>query len=127
MITSANSRPLTNPVKSSDPRIDSPEIKVVYPSDVSITKEAESENQTQTAPIKHVLPTSTETTVSETPATVNTTPEIKTPEIVDPNTNLVKSPTWLDHVKEHAGLFIITSLLAGGLGLLLGILITKKQ
>lgn len=126
MITSANSRPLTNPVKSSDPRIDSPEIKVIYPSDVSVTKEAESENQS-TAPIKHVLPTATETTVSETPATVNTTPEIKTPVTADPNTEVVKAPTWLDHVKEYKGLFIIVGLLSGGLGLLLGILITKKR
>lgn len=127
MITSANSRPLTNPVKSSDPRIDSPVIKVVYPSDVSITKEAPvSENQT-TAPIKQVLPTATETTVSETPPTVNVTPEIKTPETVDTNNNLVKAPTWLDHVKEHAGLFIIAGLLSGGLGILLGILISKKR
>lgn len=126
MITSANSRPLINPVKSSDPRINSPEIKVVYPSDVSMTKEAESENQS-TAPIKHVLPTSTETTVSETPSNVNITPEIKTPVTADTNSDVVKAPTWLDHVKEHTGLFIIVGLLSGGLGLLLGILITKKR
>ena len=114
-----NSTAVTGGVKISDPRIISPEIKVVYPSD-TLKDQAVSEVQT-TAPTPQVLPIANPTITVPTKegtavTTDTTTPSTTTPATVEPP----KKPTWKDILKENAGLFIAVALISVGIGVLIG-------
>jgi hypothetical protein len=116
--TAPNSTAVTGGIKTSDPRIISPEIKVIYPSD-TLKDQTVSEVQT-TAPTPQVLPvanpTTTVPTKESTTVTTETTPNTTTPVSVEPP----KKPTWKDTLKEHAGLFIAVALISVGIGFLIG-------
>ena len=115
-----NSTTSTSGVKMSDPRIISPQIKVIYPSENVQKDLAVSEVQT-TAPTPQVLPTVTptqtatvqtkeSTLVTDSSTVPSTTQTVETP----------KKPKWLETMKENAGLFIAVALISVGVGLLIG-------
>ena len=115
-----NSTTSTSGVKMSDPRIISPQIKVIYPSENVQKDLAVSEVQT-TAPTPQVLPTVTptqtatvqtkeSTLVTDSSTVPSTTQTVETP----------KKPKWLETMKENAGLFIAVALISVGVGILIG-------
>ncbi len=105
--------------KLSDPRIVSPQIKVIYPSQ-NTEKNLETP-ETTTSPIPQVLPTVTPpvpVTTKETPivSTVVTEPATTVTNPVTP----VKSSTWIDTLKDHSHLFIAVALISIGIGIIIG-------
>jgi hypothetical protein len=110
-----NSTAVTGGLKTSDPRIISPDIKVIYPSETT-SNDAQVPEQQTTAPVAQVLPT------SPTPAIVPTKEgTIVTQETTAPITaEIPKVSTWKDTLKEHAGLFIAVALISIGIGFLIG-------
>lgn len=116
--TTPNSTAVTGGHKTSDPRIMSPDIKVIYPSgSESQQKDLSIPEEQSTAPVAQVLPTaplSTFETTKESEVII----EEKT---VSPTTEQTpKVPTWKDTLKEHAGLFIAVALISVGIGVLIG-------
>lgn len=109
--------------KQSDPRIISPQIKVVYPSQ-STEKDLPVSSEQTTAPAPQVLPTQTtpapvtvkETVSQETTATTTATP----PPTATVNAEPAKPSTWKDALREHTTLFIAIALLSIGIGILIG-------
>ena len=100
-----------NPIKATlpvDPRIDSPQIKVVYPAPPMILKDLPEQEPTPppTTPTQQTAPVQQETPVGQT--TANTTN----------NTNPAQN--WQETIKQNSMLFIIVGLLALGLGFILG-------
>lgn len=118
--TAPNSTAVTGGIKTSDPRIISPEIKVIYPSD-TLKDQPVSEVQT-TAPTPQVLPLANEPTTAPTKEgtavtpTVTTTPNTTAPATVE----IPKKTTWTNTLREHAGLFIAVALISIGIGILIG-------
>lgn len=115
-----NSKTSTGGEKLSDPRIISPQIKVIYPSE-NVQKDLAVSEVQPTAPTPQVLPTVTptqtvtvptkeSTLVIDSSTTPSTTPTVETP----------KKPKWLETMKENAGLFIAVALISVGVGLLIG-------
>jgi hypothetical protein len=114
-----NSTAVTGGIKTSDPRIVSPDIKVIYPSE-SAQKDLQISEQQTTAPVAQVLPTAPLSTI-ETPKETTTestavTKETTTPPATEP----AKVSTWKDTLKEHAVLFIAVALISVGIGVLIG-------
>lgn len=115
-----------------DPRIVSPEIKVIFPSQ-SAEKDQQVSSESTSKPAPQVLPTVTaidpvpvQTKMTDLSGWNEATQQIKSLDN-QPQANSTKAPTWIDHVKEHAGLFLIASLTSGVIGLLIGIFIAKKR
>lgn len=113
--TAPNSTAVTGGLKS-DPRIISPEIKVIYPSENVQKDLAVSEVQT-TAPTPQVLPTTTTSSTAPTKEVAVVKEETLTPST---STETPKKPNWKDIMKEHAGLFIAVALISVGIGFLIG-------
>lgn len=116
--TAPNSTAVTGGVKTSDPRIISPDIKVIYPSDTE--KDLPVSEQQTTAPAAQVLPQAPAT--SETIPTKEST-AVVTQETTTPAPTTAEPPkksTWKDALKEHAGLFIAVALISIGIGFLIG-------
>lgn len=106
-------------IKTSDPRIISPEIKVVYPSG-SVHKDLQiTEPQTTTSVAEVLSASSPQTTevLKEIPAV---TTQTTAPQVISEVTEKPKTPTLKDTLKEHAGLFIAVALISVGIGLLIG-------
>lgn len=117
--TAPNSTTSTGGVKLSDPRIISPQIKVIYPSENVQKDLAVSEVQT-TAPTPQVLPTApVQTTIVPTKESTTVT-ESSTPPSTAQTVEAPKKPKWLETMKENAGLFIAVALISVGVGLLIG-------
>ena len=117
--TAPNSTAVTGGVKPSDPRIISPNIKVIYPSDT--VKEAPVIEVQSTAPVAQVLPQITATSPEPVPTkegTVTVIEQTTTPPTI--TTEPTKKPNWKDTLKEHAGLFIVVALISIGIGFLIG-------
>lgn len=104
---------------SIDPRIDSPEIKIVYPSaDKNVPQASEGVLKSTVA-----APTATTETPQSSPqlateilaAVPKTTPAV---EVSQPET--ITAPTWLDIVKQNAGLFLLCAAISLGIGILIG-------
>jgi hypothetical protein len=121
MITKApNSTAVMGGLKTSDPRIISPDIKVIYPSENAQKDLAVSEVQT-TAPTPQVLPTATVTAPLPTKESTGvTTEQTPPPETTPSTTEPPKVSSWKDTLKEHAGLFIAVALISVGIGFLIG-------
>ncbi|MNU67058.1 hypothetical protein D3C71_563890 [compost metagenome] len=117
--TAPNSTAVTGGIKTSAPRIISPEIKVIYPSD-TLKDQVVSEVQT-TAPTPQVLPLANEPTTVPTKEGTVVTPTGTTPSTTAPATvETPKKTTWTNTLKEHAGLFIAVALISIGIGVLIG-------
>ncbi|MNJ85725.1 hypothetical protein D3C87_32040 [compost metagenome] len=116
--TAPNSTAVTGGVKTSDPRIISPDIKVIYPSDTE--KDLPVSDQQTTAPVAQVLPQAPTTpeTVPTKESTVVVTQQTTTP--APTTAEPPKKSTWKDTLKEHAGLFIAVALISIGIGFLIG-------
>jgi hypothetical protein len=114
-----NSTAVTGGIKTSDPRIVSPDIKVIYPSE-SAHKDLLIAEQQTTAPVAQVLPTAPLSTI-ETPKETTTESTLITKETTTPPaTEPAKVSTWKDTLKEHAVLFIAVALISVGIGVLIG-------
>lgn len=101
--------------RTSDPRIVSPEIKVVYPS-ARVEKDLSVSELQTTAPAPQVLPTAPAPVTAPTKESTTVTQETTTP-----TTNEApKASTWKDTLKEHAQLFIAVALISVGIGILIG-------
>lgn len=109
-----NSTAVTGGIKTSDPRIISPDIKVIYPSDT--LKDAPVSEQQTTEPVAQVLPTAPLSTIETPKESAVITKETTTPTATEP----AKVPTWKDTLKEHAVLFIAVALISVGIGVLIG-------
>lgn len=116
MPTAPQSTAVTGGFKTSDPRIMSPDIKVIYPSE-SEQKDLQVSEQQTTAPIAQVLPTSPLSEIEESTAVTSKT---STTETTSPEAPSPKLPTWKETLKEHAGLFIAVALISVGIGVLIG-------
>lgn len=91
---------------NADPRIDSPQIKVVYP---SLPKTLE------TIPVQTVASTVTP------PPPASTQPEIPAAKTAnDPEQNAPAKTGWLDAIKQNAGIFALIGLALLGIGFLIG-------
>ncbi len=110
-----NSTAVTGGIKTSDPRIISPDIKVIYPSE-SGQKDLQISEQETTAPVAQVLPTAPLSTIETPKESTVITKETTTPTATEP----AKIPTWKDALKEHAVLFIAVALISVGIGVLIG-------
>ncbi len=117
--TAPNSTTSTGGVKLSDPRIISPQIKVIYPSENVQKDLAVSEVQT-TAPTPQVLPTAPAQTTTVPTKESTTVTESSTPPSTTQTVETPKKPKWLDTMKENAGLFIAVALISVGVGILIG-------
>lgn len=111
-------------INTSDPRIMSPDIKVIYPSE-SATKELQISEQQTTAPVAQVLPTSPLSEIEAIKESKVITQEIPIPATPPQTTTSVtpestKVSSWKDTLKEHAGLFIAVALISIGIGVLIG-------
>lgn len=93
-----------------DPRIDSPDIKVIYPS----------EEEPQTLPQNEPVKVQSTTNDSTQAATDVESSQDTSPSTTD--TEITPAPTWKDTLKEHTNLFLIV----GGICLLVGMLIGKN-
>lgn len=97
--------------KQSDPRIVSPEIKVVYPSE-----NMEKDLETPTVPpVAQVLSPAVFPTMESTAITEQHT---SAPQAAESESK--KSPTWKDTIQEHSRLFIAVALISAGIGYLIG-------
>lgn len=110
-----NSTAVTGGIKTSDPRIISPDIKVIYPSE-SGQKDLQISEQETTAPVAQVLPTAPLSTIETPKESTVITKETTTLTATEPT----KIPTWKDTLKEHAVLFIAVALISVGIGVLIG-------
>lgn len=117
--TAPNSTTSTGGVKLSDPRIISPQIKVIYPSENVQKDLAVSEVQT-TAPTPQVLPTAPVQTTTVPTKESTTVTESSIPPSTAQTVETPKKPKWLETMKENAGLFIAVALISVGVGLLIG-------
>lgn len=118
--TAPNSTTSTSGVKLSDPRIISPQIKVIYPSENVQKDLAVSEVQT-TAPTPQVLPTVTPTQTTTVPTKESTiVTESSTPPSTTQTVETPKKPKWLETITENAGLFIAVALISVGVGIFIG-------
>lgn len=118
--TAPNSTAVTGGIKTSDPRIISPDIKVIYPSENVQKDLAVSEVQT-TASTPQVLPLAPEQTAVPTKESAVVTTSSQVPSSTTPQTiETPKKTTWKDTLKEHAGLFIAVALISIGIGFLIG-------
>jgi hypothetical protein len=119
--TAPNSTAVTGGVKTSDPRIISPDIKVIYPSDT--VKDAPVSEVQTTAPVAQVLPQATATTTALEPVPTKEGTVTVTQQTTTTPTTTAEPPkknTWKDTLKEHAGLFIAVALISIGIGFLIG-------
>lgn len=101
-----------NPVMETmkiDPRIDSPQIKVVYPAPAMILKDLPEEDAATppTAPVQATAPAQQEAPAAQTAGTS-----------ASASTSPVQS--WQDTIKQNPMLFAIIGLLALGIGFILG-------
>lgn len=119
MPTAPQSTAVTGGFKTSDPRIMSPDIKVIYPSE-SEQKDLQVSEQQTTAPIAQVLPTSPLSEIEAGKASTVVTPKTSTTETTSPEAPSPKLPIWKETLKEHAGLFIAVALISVGIGVLIG-------
>ncbi|TSJ41269.1 hypothetical protein [Fluviicola chungangensis] len=118
--TAPNSTTSTGGVKLSDPRIISPQIKVIYPSENVQKDLAVSEVQT-TAPTPQVLPPVTPTQTTTVPTKESTiVTESSTPPTATQTVETPKKPKWLETIKENAGLFLAVALISVGVGIFIG-------
>lgn len=107
-----------------DPRIVSPQIKVIFPSqntekDLKIAEE----HPKNTAQIPQTLPTASEPQITETKEStvVGTVKPEQTTSIATPEPTVTKkASSWIDTLKDHAGLFIAVALISVGIGILIG-------
>jgi hypothetical protein len=106
---------VTGGIKTGDPRIISPDIKVIYPSE-SIQKDLEISEQQTTAPLAQVLPTAPLSTIETPKESTIIIKETPPPTTTEP----AKVPTWKDTIKENAVLFIAVALISVGIGVLIG-------
>ncbi len=109
-------RTLNTAVKNADPRIDSPQIQVIYPSETAPVKDAVSSASLSPVTTTHApaLPLSqSEDKILENPSVIETQPKNEVPPAVQ---------TWVDVLKQNATLFIVVSLIT----LVAGIFIGKK-
>ncbi len=106
--------------KLSDPRIISPQIKVIYPSENVQKDLAVSEVQVN-APTPQVLPTVTPTQTATVSTKESTTVlESSTPPTATQTAETPKKPKWLETIKENAGLFLAVALISVGVGIFIG-------
>lgn len=117
--TAPNSTTSTGGVKLSDPRIISPQIKVIYPSENVQKDLAVSEVQT-TAPTPQVLPTAPEQTTPVLTKESTTVLESSTPPTATQTVETPKKPKWLETITENAGLFLAVALISVGVGIFIG-------
>lgn len=106
---------VTGGIKTSDPRIISPDIKVIYPSGNG-QKDLQVSEQQITTPVAQVLPTAPLSTIETPKESPVITKETTTPIATVP----AKVPSWKDTLKEHAVLFIAVGLISVGIGVLIG-------
>lgn len=105
--------------KLSDPRIISPQIKVIYPS--QNTEKTLETPETTNPPIPQVLPT----VATPVPVTTKETPIVSSV-VTEPLTTIaspvtpVKPSTWIDTLKDHSQLFIAVALISIGIGIIIG-------
>lgn len=117
--TAPNSTTSTSGVKLSDPRIISPQIKVIYPSENVQKDLAVSEVQT-TAPTPQVLPKAPEQTPPVPTKESTTVLESSTPSTATQTVETPNKPKWLETIKENAGLLIAVALISVGVGIFIG-------
>lgn len=109
--------------KLSDPRIISPDIKVIYPSQ-GAEKDLSVSDQQTTPPTAQTLPTQTVPVTQTTKETVSTPPSSTAMQTVTETTTASAEPaklsTWKETLKEHAQLFLVVALISVGIGILIG-------
>ncbi len=115
MTPTAPKSAVTGGTKTSDPRIVSPEIKVIYPSE-SAQKDLQISEVESTPPTPQVLPTAPPPEIVPTKESTLVTQQTTTPQTTIP----AKVSTWKDTLKEHAGLFIAVALISIGIGFIIG-------
>lgn len=111
-------RTLSTAVRNVDPRIDSPQVQVVYPSVTMAVKDATSTVSTGST-------ASTSSVTTHAPALPLFQPEDK---VIDNSTVVESQPksdvptpkTWVDVLKQNATLFIVVGLISVVVGIFIG-------
>lgn len=95
--------------KERDPRIESPNVRVVYPSDDNILKSGGALSLDQELPTKPQPATQQQNPVATTSSTTTNSQQAHTCTL-----------TWLEALKQHSTFFLVASVLLIGLGFLIG-------